>query len=161
MSIIDQNQISQILEPLKQEGKKIIMTNGCFDILHVGHTRYLAESKAVGDILVVALNSDASVKQLKGNSRPINNQVDRAELLTQLRSVDYVVIFDETDACKIMELIKPDIYTKGGDYTESDLAKWPEYQVAKKIGATIEIINFVKGKSSTNIINKSKEKPKL
>lgn len=157
MSVINQKQISEILEPLRKQGKKIIMTNGCFDILHVGHSRYLNESKKLGDVLVVALNSDQSTKALKGDSRPINKQDDRAELLAQLKPVDYVVIFDELDACNIMNIIKPDIYTKGGDYTESELEKWPEYQTAKSIAAKIEIINFVAGKSSTNIINKSAE----
>jgi D-glycero-beta-D-manno-heptose 1-phosphate adenylyltransferase len=135
------------------EDKRIIATNGCFDILHVGHIRYLEKSKLLGDILVVGLNSDESVKRLKGKDRPINSQEDRAEMLLALKSVDYVVIFEEDTAVEFLKLIKPSIYTKGGDYSPSDLKNWPEYHAACEIACKIELISFVDGKSSTNIIN--------
>lgn len=138
-------------------GKKIIATNGCFDILHIGHLRYLEESKALGDILIVGLNSDKSVKRLKGESRPINNEQDRAELLLGLKPVDYVVIFEEDTAEEFLRTVKPSIYTKGGDYSAEDLEKWPEYHVAKEIACKIELINFIDGKSSSKIINKLNE----
>jgi glycerol-3-phosphate cytidylyltransferase len=143
----------QEIKKLQEQGKKVIATNGCFDILHVGHLRYLEASKALGDILVVGLNSDKSVKRLKGESRPINNQEDRAEMLLALKPVDFVVIFDEDTAEEFLKSIRPSIYTKGGDYSLSDLEKWPEYHVAQQIACKIELISFIDGKSSTNIIN--------
>lgn len=152
--IIDIKEISQILEPLKAQGKKIVATNGCFDILHVGHSRYLNESKKLGDILVLGLNSDSSVKELKGESRPINNQQDRAELLAELMAVDYVVIFDELTATNFLKAVKPDYYTKGGDYTQEALEKWPEYKTAKELGIEIVTLPFVQGKSSSDLIEK-------
>ena len=153
-SIIENSQIESVLSELKKEGKKLVFTNGCFDLLHVGHARYLEKSKALGDLLIVGLNSDSSVKELKGESRPINNENDRAELLASLKFVDYVVIFNELTAVEILKKVKPDIYTKGGDYNESEIQNWPEYPVAKEIGAQIILIDFVKGKSSTNLITK-------
>ena len=120
----------ETIKKLQAQGKKIVATNGCFDILHVGHLRYLEASKALGDVLVVGLNSDKSVKRLKGESRPINNQDDRAEMLLALKPVDFVVIFDEDTAEEFLKSIKPSIYTKGGDYSPSELEKWPEYHVA-------------------------------
>ena len=146
--------MSEIIEKLKSEGKKVIATNGCFDILHVGHLQYLEKSKELGDILVVGLNSDASVKRLKGESRPINNQNDRARMLLGLKPVDFVVIFDEDTAEEFLRKVKPDVYTKGGDYSPEELEKWPEYAVAKEIACKIELIDFVDGKSSTKIIEK-------
>jgi len=136
---------------LKSQGKKIISTNGCFDILHVGHVRYLQKSAALGDILVVCLNSDRSVKALKGDSRPLNNENDRAEVLAALGCVDFVVIFDEDTPVNYLAQIKPDIHTKGGDY---DINTLPEAKVVMDNGGRLEFISFVEGKSTTNIINK-------
>ena len=104
--------------------------------------------------MVLGLNSDASVKKLKGKDRPINSQEDRAELLASLKSVDYVVIFDDLTANKFLEEVKPDIYTKGGDYSTEEMEKWPEYALAKDLGTEIVLIDFVKGKSSTDLISK-------
>ena len=132
--------------------KKIVATNGCFDILHVGHLRYLEASKKLGDYLVVGLNSDSSVKQLKGESRPINSEEDRKELLLGLKAVDEVIIFNETEACEFLKKVKPDIYTKGGDYSLEEVKNWPEYKTAQELGCKIELIDFVEGKSSTKII---------
>ena len=139
---------------LKETGKKIVSTNGCFDILHVGHVRYLQKSASFGDILIVCLNSDRSVKALKGDSRPLNNENDRAEVLAALGFVDYVVIFDEDTPVNYLAQIKPDVHTKGGDY---DVNTLPEAKVIMDNGGKLEFINFVEGKSTTNIINKMKK----
>jgi glycerol-3-phosphate cytidylyltransferase len=151
---MSENEILNQLELARQSGQRIVATNGCFDILHIGHLRYLEESKNLGDILVVGLNSDSSVKALKGPSRPINNQLDRAELLVGLKPVDFVIIFEEENACNFLKKVKPDIYTKGGDYKPDELKKWPEYKTAQDLGCKIEIISLIEGKSSTQTITK-------
>ena len=150
---VDRKDIGEIIKTLKAKGKKVVATNGCFDILHVGHVRYLQKSKSCGDILVVGLNSDISVKILKGETRPINPQEDRAEVLCALACVDYVVMFDEKSPVDLLDLIKPDIYTKGGDYTLETL---PEADVILKNNGKVEFIDFVEGKSTTKIIDKIK-----
>ncbi len=135
--------------------KKIVFTNGCFDILHVGHKRYLQQAAVMGDILVVGLNSDSSVTKLKGPSRPVNCEQDRAEMLSALSFIDYVVIFDEDTPYELIKIIQPDILVKGGDYK-------PEEVVGKDIvearGGCLELISFVEGKSTSNIINKINQK---
>ena len=137
------------------KSKKIVFTNGCFDILHVGHKRYLQKAATLGDMLIVGINSDASVRRLKGSSRPINSERDRAELLSALAFVDYVVIFEEDTPYNLIKEIQPDILVKGGDYK-------PEEVVGKDIvearGGRLELISFVEGKSTTNIINKFNSK---
>ena len=152
--LIDRMKISEIVTGLKAKGKKIVFTNGCFDILHVGHVRYLKEAKALGDILILGLNSDCSVKSLKGSNRPINNESDRAEVLSSLKAIDYVVIFDEKTAENIVGEVKPDIYAKGGDYSIDTL---PEAKIVAEHGGKTVLLQLVDGKSSTNIINKCKE----
>jgi rfaE bifunctional protein nucleotidyltransferase chain/domain len=142
------------VQKLKIANKTIVSTNGCFDILHVGHVRYLKKSKALGDVLVVCLNSDNSVKRLKGPERPLNNQDDRAEVLSSLECVDYVVIFDEDTPVNHLSVIKPDIHTKGGDY---DVNSLPEAKVIMENGGRVEFISFVEGKSTTKIIEKSRK----
>ena len=151
--VLNINELVSELESLKSQGKQIVSTNGCFDILHVGHVRYLQKSASLGDILVVYLNSDRSVKALKGDSRPLNNENDRAEVLAGLGCVDYVVIFDEDTPVNFIAQVKPDIHTKGGDYDVNNL---PEAKVVMGNGGKLEFINFVEGKSTTNIINKMK-----
>lgn len=146
--------INDLLKPLRAEGKKIVATNGCFDILHVGHTRYLQASKDKGDVLVVLLNSDFSVRNIKGEGRPINNEIDRAEVLCALKSVDYVLLFDENSPVELLKYIKPDVYTKGADYTIETLPEAPELL---PLGVDIQFISFVEGKSTTNVINKMRE----
>lgn len=145
--------IIELLKPLRNSGKKIVVTNGCFDILHVGHTRYLEASKSKGDILVVLLNSDVSVKKIKGENRPINSELDRAEILCALNSVDFTLLFDEESPVELIKYIKPDVYTKGADYTLETLPEAPELL---PLGIKIEFIDFVQGKSTTNVINKMK-----
>ena len=147
MTIIKKEEIENVLNSLKN--KKIVFTNGCFDILHIGHVKYLKESKKYGDILIVGLNSDSSVKKLKGENRPINNEKDRAELLDELKCVDYVVIFEENSPIKLLDIIKPNVYTKGADYTVDTL---PEAPLVIKNGGKVEFIKFVEGKSTTNIL---------
>ena len=152
--LIKQSELKDLLKKLKEEGKTIVTTNGCFDILHVGHVRYLEKTKSFGDVLIVALNSDKSVKSIKGESRPINNENDRAEVLSALKSVDYVVLFDEDSPIDLLLQIKPDVYTKGADYTIESL---PEAKGIMEAGGRIEFISFVEGKSTTSIIEKMRK----
>ena len=149
--VVDRKNIIPLIKDLKQHGQTIVTTNGCFDILHVGHLRYLKKAKSFGDVLVVALNSDSSTRALKGETRPINNQNDRAELLSNLNCVDIVVIFDEISPEKLLVQIAPDVHTKGADYTIETL---PEAKAIMQAGGRIEFIDFVEGKSTTNTIKK-------
>ena len=148
-------QLPEVIEKIREENKSVVVTNGCFDILHVGHVRYLNQTKECADCLILLMNSDKSVKALKGEGRPINNENDRAEVLCGLASVDYVVSFDEQSPANLIDLIKPDVYTKGGDYTLENL---PERDVVLKNDVKVVFINFVDGKSTTNIINKINNK---
>ncbi len=149
--ILKLQDVLEVVSALKAEGKTIVTTNGCFDILHAGHVRYLKNAKALGDALIVCLNSDASVKRLKGQDRPLNCEADRAEVISSLASVDYVVIFGEDTPSGVLERIKPDIHVKGGDYSEETL---PEASVIKAHGGSVKFIPLVEGRSTTNIINK-------
>ena len=149
--LIDRNLIIETCKEIRQGGKKIVFTNGCFDILHVGHVRYLTTAKSFGDILIVGLNTDESVKKLKGENRPINNEKDRAEVLLGLKAVDYVVLFGERTAENLVSEIRPDVYVKGADYT---VDKIPEAKIVKSYGGQIELVKFVDGHSTTNIIRK-------
>lgn len=135
----------------KKVNKKIVFTNGCFDILHVGHVRYLKEAKKLGDILVVGLNSDSSVNKIKGEKRPIVNEKERAEILLSLEAVDYVVIFEEETPFKLIKKINPDILVKGGDWKEEDIVG---SDIVRKKGGTVKSISYIEGKSTTNIIEK-------
>ena len=132
-------------------GKSIVFTNGCFDILHVGHVRYLAAAKRLGDILVVGLNSDASARELKGAGRPLNSQEDRAEVIAALQAVDHVIIFAEKRVSRLLRQIRPQVYTKGGDYTMDSL-DLDEVAALKEINARIEILPLVPGKSTSKLV---------
>ncbi len=145
---------ADLVEKLRKEGRKVVFTNGCFDILHVGHLRYLEEAKEQGEILFVGVNSDDSVKRLKGPTRPINNENDRAEMLAGLKPVDYVVIFSEDTPVELISELKPSIHVKGGDYKKEEL---PETEVVEKNGGEVRILSLVEGKSTTNIVNKISE----
>jgi|TARA_X000000950_G_scaffold276968_1_gene365691 rfaE bifunctional protein nucleotidyltransferase chain/domain len=136
---------------LKAEKKKIVFTNGCFDLLHVGHIRYLSNAKKLGDFLIVGLNSDESVKILKGQNRPINQFEDRAMLLSALRSVDLVIMFEEQTPENLINKIVPDVLVKGGDYDIEDIAG---YHTVIKNGGKVKTLDFYKGYSSTNYIKK-------
>lgn len=146
--------LSEIVDSHRNSGRKTVFTNGCFDILHAGHVQYLRQSKKLGDIQIVALNSDASVKRLKGQSRPINSLIDRAEVISELSCVDYVTSFDEDTPADILEIIRPDILTKGGDYKKEDVVG---YELLKSYGGEIVILDFLEGRSTTEIISRSKE----
>ena len=149
--LIDRNLIKETCREIRQGGKKIVFTNGCFDILHVGHVRYLTTAKSFGDILIVGLNTDESVKMLKGENRPINNEKDRAEVLLGLKAVDYVVLFGERTAENLVSEIRPDVYVKGADYT---VDKIPEAKIVQSYGGQIELVKFVAGHSTTETIRK-------
>ena len=148
--LINKSDAAQFCENLRRDNK-IVFTNGCFDIIHAGHVRYLTAAKNFGDVLIVGLNSDNSVRKLKGASRPVNNQADRAEVLLALKPVDYVIIFEELTAENLITQVKPDIYVKGGDYTLENL---PEAKIVQSYGGRVEFVNLVAGKSTSNIIKK-------
>ena len=149
--IISREDIKSLITSLHNEGKTVVATNGCFDILHVGHVRYLQKTKSFADVLIVLINSDSSVKRIKGPDRPVNSEDDRAEILCALSCVDYVVLFDEDSPRNLLDEMKPDVYTKGADYTMDTL---PEADIMRKNNTRVEFISFVEGKSTTNIINK-------
>ncbi|MCG6148850.1 D-glycero-beta-D-manno-heptose 1-phosphate adenylyltransferase [Leptospira levettii] len=143
------------IEPKRKtlEGKKIVFTNGCFDILHPGHVSYLAQARDLGDYLWIGVNSDESVRRLKGESRPINSCEDRMMVLAALSSVDFVSSFSEDTPLEILKKVRPSIHSKGGDYQIETL---PEYKILKEMGADIQILPFVSGKSTTKILEKAK-----
>jgi D-glycero-beta-D-manno-heptose 1-phosphate adenylyltransferase len=130
---------------------RIVFTNGCFDLLHVGHVRYLTAAKQLGDILVVGLNSDTSVRQLKGADRPINPEADRAEILAALTVVDHVVIFADMRVNRLITILRPDLYVKGGDYSVDSLDRG-EVDALRSVGAEIKILPLVPGRSTTRLI---------
>lgn len=146
-------ELSQISDRMRAEGRKLVFTNGCFDLLHVGHVRYLQDARKLGDALVVAVNSDASVCGLKGPGRPLNDEEDRAEVLAGLGCVDYVTIFSDERVTKLVSEIKPQVYAKGGDYTIESLNK-EEVGALREAGSDIKILPLVPGKSTTKLIQK-------
>ena len=145
----------EIINRIKAERKKIVFTNGCFDLLHVGHVRYLAQAKKLGDFLIIGLNSDSSVKELKGEDRPINSFEDRATLLSAIESVDSVIMFEEQTPENLIKDIVPDILVKGGDYNIEDIVG---YQTVIQNGGQVKTLSFYDGYSSTNYINKIKKR---
>jgi D-beta-D-heptose 7-phosphate kinase/D-beta-D-heptose 1-phosphate adenosyltransferase len=144
-------ELAPLLSLLRATGQKIVFTNGCFDLIHTGHTRYLATARALGDILVVAVNSDASVRTIKGEKRPINTQNDRAETLAALRSVDFVTIFDELDPYKVIAALQPDVLVKGGDWP---IEKIIGRDIVQARGGSVVNVPYVDGASTTSIIEK-------
>ena len=150
--IVGFDEIAERAEELHHRGKKVVATNGCFDLLHVGHVRCLQRARSLGDLLIVGLNADASVRVLKGEGRPINREHDRAEVLAALESVDLVTIFPETRATHFIEAVRPDVYVKGGDYT-SDILDPEERAMLHKIGAKIDIVPFEQGYSTSRLLN--------
>jgi rfaE bifunctional protein nucleotidyltransferase chain/domain len=141
---------------LRESGGRLVFTNGCFDLLHPGHVSYLEAARSLGDALVVGLNSDASVRRLKGSERPINPEGDRAAMLAALRAVDAVVIFDEDTPVRLLREVSPAVYVKGGDYRVEDL---PEADVAREIGAEVELLPFEPGYSTTALIERIRSIP--
>ena len=154
--IISFAQLTAESQRLQSEGKRIVATNGCFDILHVGHVRYLAAAKAQGDVLVVGLNGDKSVRQLKGAGRPVNREQDRAEVLAAVESVDYVVIFPETRATKFLAAARPDVYVKGGDYTSGEL---PEASVVRRHGGEVVLLPYTDRHSTSQLVAAARTLP--
>ena len=147
------DEIKTLSSKLHNQGKKIVFTNGCFDILHVGHVKYLEVAKSYGDVLILGLNADSSVRKLKGPTRPINTQDDRAYILASLESVDYVVIFEEETPYELIKLIKPHVLVKGGDYEGKEV-------VGQDIADELKLVQFVDGKSTTNTIKRIQENEK-
>jgi len=145
----------EIINRIKADRKKIVFTNGCFDLLHVGHIRYLAQAKKLGDFLIIGLNSDSSVKELKGEDRPINSFEDRANLLLAIEPVDLVIMFEEQTPENLIKDIVPDILVKGGDYNIEDIVG---YQIVIQNGGQVKTLSFYDGYSSTNYINKIKKR---
>ena len=152
--LIDSKDIEAFCQILHGAKQKIVFTNGCFDILHAGHVRYLERARSFGDCLVLGLNTDASVRQNKGPLRPINHELDRAEVVGALSTVDYVVLFGEQTAETLIAKVKPDVYCKGGDYTLDTL---PEAKIVQAYGGRVEFIDMVAGRSTSGVIDRIKE----
>lgn len=144
--IITRPEAEKIIRSLNAENKSVVFTNGCFDILHVGHLELLEKAKSFGDVLIVGMNSDSSMKQIKGPDRPILTEQDRARLLAAIEMVDYVVLFDEETPFELLRQIKPNILVKGGDYKLNEI-------IGRDVVDEVKIIPFVRGKSTTNIID--------
>ena len=156
--IVDQDRLVSISESMRKHGRKLVLTNGCFDLLHLGHVRYLQAARSLGDSLVVALNGDDSVRSLKGDGRPLNPAENRAEVIAALQSVDHVVIFPELRVTRLIEQLRPAIYVKGGDYTTLSLN--PEGRAAlEKVGAEVQILPFEPGYSTSKMISQIKKLP--
>lgn len=147
--IIPNEKVYDLSARLKSQGKRIISTNGCFDILHVGHVQYLASAREMGDVLVVGVNSDDSVRAIKGQNRPIQNENARALQVAGLESVDFVVIFSEKIPAEFLEKLKPHVHIKGGDYRPEEL---PEREIVERFGGEIRIVPLVEGFSTTRLI---------
>ena len=156
--IVGQDRLVSISESMRKHGRKLVLTNGCFDLLHLGHVRYLQAARSLGDSLVVALNGDDSVRSLKGDGRPLNPAQNRAEVIAALQSVDHVVIFPELRVTRLIEQLRPAIYVKGGDYTTLSLN--PEERAAlEKVGAEVQILPFEPGYSTSKMISQIKKLP--
>jgi len=148
-------ELGTIRDELEEQGRKLVFTNGCFDLLHVGHVRYLQQARELGDALVVAVNGDAGVRELKGPTRPINSEQDRAEVLSALECVTYVTIFPTIRVTEMVRMGRPQVYAKGGDYTVDSLNQ-EERVVLEAVGSEIRILPLVPGKSTSAIIAKWK-----
>jgi D-beta-D-heptose 7-phosphate kinase/D-beta-D-heptose 1-phosphate adenosyltransferase len=147
--IVGKKELLRIIKTLKTRGKRIVFTNGCFDLLHIGHIRYLEKARTLGDILVVGVNSDSSVRILKGPKRPILPAKERAEILSGLGCVDYITIFNEQDPLKLITSLHPHVLVKGGDWTKEQIVGG---DVVERSGGRVVIIPFVKGTSTSNLI---------
>ena len=144
-------ELQKVLSILRATGKKVVFTNGCFDILHTGHTRYLARAKALGDILVVAVNSDVSVRGIKGDKRPINAESDRMEALAALEAVDFVTLFSEPDPYRVIKELQPDVLVKGGDWPVDKIVGG---DIVTARGGTVVNVPYIDGQSTTGLIEK-------
>lgn len=157
MPVLNHTELAATCQMLHAKGKRIVFTNGCFDILHRGHVSYLSQSRGLGDLLVVGVNTDASVRRLKGEQRPIVDQDDRAEIVAALRVVDYVALFDDDTPYELIQAVQPDVLVKGGDY-DPEATNGPRYIVGSDIvrqrGGQVTVINLVPGRSTTELIRK-------
>ena len=153
--IVDRARLVELTNNARSSGQKIILANGCFDVLHVGHVRYLAGAKALGGFLVVGINSDKQVGKVKGNGRPVQPQADRAEIVASIAYVDAVTIFDEPTVEELIRAIRPDFHAKGTDYTEDSV---PEREIVKSVGGRVAIVGDPKDHSSSEIIAGMKSK---
>ena len=153
--LIPNEKIEDFCATLRAAGQRIVFTICCFDILHAGHVRYLTQARSLGDCLVLGLNTDASVRRLKGETRPVNRELDRAEVVGALAAVDYVVLFDEPTAEALVEKVRPAVYAKGGDYTRETL---PEAKIVERYGGEVHFIGLVPGRSTTKIIERINRK---
>ena len=151
--VVTLDELARISDELRGRGEKLVATNGCFDLLHVGHVRYLAAARALGDALAVGVNGDASVRALKGDSRPLNSEHDRAEVIAALSCVDFVCVFPEERATRFLQTVRPAIYAKGGDYRPETLNA-EERRVLDEIGCEIRIVPFEAGYSTTQLIDR-------
>ena len=151
--ILDRDELLRMRERLRAQGRRLVFTNGCFDILHVGHVRYLRDARSLGDALLVAVNSDRSVRAIKGAERPFVNELERAEMLAALASVDFVTVFDEESPRALISDLRPDVLVKGGDYALDEIHGREEVEAA---GGRVVSLPFVEGASTTGIVEKIK-----
>jgi len=142
--------VQEVILPLRAQGKKLVTTNGCFDLLHSGHIRYLADAAALGDILVVGINTDSVVRKLKGPDRPVQNENDRVFIVGSLKMVNYAFLFGDDDPRAFLQVLRPDIHVKGGDYPQAIIEK----ETVEKYDGTIKIVPYSKGYSTTSLIQK-------
>ncbi|MCF8230461.1 MAG: D-glycero-beta-D-manno-heptose 1-phosphate adenylyltransferase [Bacteroidales bacterium] len=154
--IIKKNELERLLNIWRFQGKKLVFTNGCFDILHLGHIDYLSKAKDQGDVLIIGLNTDASVKRIKGSNRPVNDEQARSMILASLRFVDVVVFFDEDTPYDLISFVKPDILVKGSDYKVEEIVG---YDIVKNNGGQIITLDLAAGYSTTGILEKIKNNP--
>lgn len=157
--IMKRERLAEVVRRRQQRGERGVFTNGCFDLLHLGHVRYLQEARELGDFLILGLNSDSGVRRLKGPGRPLVPEEERAEILAALACIDYVTIFDEPTAGPLVAYLQPDIYVKGGDYaskggtaSEPDTSRLPEAKVVKEYGGIVRLIPYLPGHSTTELI---------
>lgn len=153
LRVLNESNLGLQVEAYKAQNKKIVFTNGCFDLLHIGHVTYLEEAKKLGDVLIVGINTDASVQVLKGPTRPIQNENDRSQILAALKSVDHTILFSEDTPLNLIKKIKPDVLVKGGDWKIEQIVG---SDFVMSYGGAVKSLNFVNGKSTTAIIEKSK-----
>ncbi|MGB8342662.1 MAG: adenylyltransferase/cytidyltransferase family protein [Chthoniobacterales bacterium] len=156
LKILTLAELTTRAEEIRANRRRLVLTNGCFDLLHVGHVRYLQQAAELGDVLVVAVNGDESVRSLKGCGRPLNSEEDRAEVLAALECVDFVVIFPEVRATRVIEALRPAIYVKGGDYTLESLDP-EEVAALKKAGAEIKTLPLIPEKSTSRLIERMRD----
>jgi rfaE bifunctional protein nucleotidyltransferase chain/domain len=150
--VVPAERAAEIAAAAQRDGARVVLTNGCFDLIHRGHVEYLAAARELGDLLIVGLNSDETVRRLKGDGRPINPAADRAAVLAALRCVDYVVEFAEETASELVATVRPDVYVKGGDYSEASV---PEAAIARRLGAEVRMLGLVEGRSTTAMLTRA------